>query len=210
MKYHAKTTDSKRKRQFLEILALNLKIYTRYIRSIYAIFLSSLFLIKYDREKDRRKEMGYALFTARKMSLQAKVNQYNLQLMKISDKENQLTQKTAALQQRNNKIDAAQNKGSMFAKIGGTLVGAAFGGIGGAMVGSELGGGFGKVANAAVDKGQQAYTEYQQNELSRQQTELDTEKQRINTLLTKAQYELQQVEQSEESAIKSATPKYVA
>ena len=154
--------------------------------------------------------MGYALFTARKMSLQAKVNQYNLQLMKISDKENQLTQKTAALQQRNNKIDAAQNKASMFAKIGGTLVGAVFGGIGGAMVGSELGGGFGKVANAAVDKGQQAYTEYQQNELSRQQTELDTEKQRINTLLTKAQYELQQVEKSEESAIKSATPKYVA
>ena len=49
--------------------------------------------------------MGYALFTARKMSLQSKVNQYNLQLMQIANKETELTQKTARLQKRNNRID---------------------------------------------------------------------------------------------------------
>lgn len=187
-----------------------LKIYTRYIRSIYAIFLSSLFLIKYDREKDRRKEMGYALFTARKMSLQSKVNQYNLQLMQIANKETELTQKTARLQKRNNRIDAAQNKGSAVAKIGGTVLGGVFGGVLGAGIGSSLGEGFGDLANSAIDKGQQAYTEYQETELARQQQELDTEKQRINTLLSAAQNELQQVEKAEDSAIKSATPKYVA
>lgn len=187
-----------------------LKIYTRYIRSIYAIFLSSLFLIKYDREKDRRKEMGYALFTARKMSLKSKVNQYNLQLMQISNKETELTQKTARLQKRNNRIDAAQNKGSAVAKIGGTVLGGVFGGILGAGIGSSLGEGFSDFANSAIDQGQQAYTEYQETELARQQKELDTEKQRLNTLLSAAQNELQKVEEAEESAIKSATPKYVA
>ena len=191
-------------------IAKKWKIYTRYIRSIYAIFLSSLFLIKYDREKDRRKEMGYALFTARKMSLQSKVNQYNLQLMQIANKETELTQKTARLQKRNNRIDAAQNKGSAVAKIGGTVLGGVFGGVLGAGIGSSLGEGFGDLANSAIDKGQQAYTEYQETELARQQQELDTEKQRINTLLSAAQNELQQVEKAEESAIKSATPKYVA
>ena len=154
--------------------------------------------------------MGYALFTARKMSLQSKVNQYNLQLMQIANKETELTQKTARLQKRNNRIDAAQNKGSAVAKIGGTIVGGVFGGILGAGIGSSLGEGFGDLANSAIDKGQQAYTEYQETELARQQQELDTEKQRINTLLNAAQNELQQVEKAEESAIKSSTPQYVA
>ena len=92
----------------------------------------------------------------------------------------------------------------------GTLVGGVFGGILGAGIGSSLGEGFGDLANSAIDKGQQAYTEYQETELARQQQELDTEKQRINTLLNAAQNELQQVEKAEESAIKSSTPKYVA
>lgn len=154
--------------------------------------------------------MGYALFTARKMSLKSKVNQYNLQLMQIANKETELTQKTARLQKRNNRIDAAQNKGSAVAKIGGTVLGGVFGGILGAGIGSSLGEGFGDFANCAIDKGQQAYTEYQETELARQQQELDTEKQRLNTLLNAAQNELQKVEEAEESAIKSATPKYVA
>ena len=154
--------------------------------------------------------MGYALFTARKMSLQAKVNQYNLQLMKLSDKENQLTQKTAALQQRNNRIDAAQNKAQFASKMGGALVGGVLGGVLGIGIGSDLGGAIGSGINKITDKGQQAFTEYQQNELAREQTALDTEKQRLNTLLTKAQNELSQVEKAEESAIKNATPKYVA
>ena len=152
--------------------------------------------------------MGYALFTARKMSLQAKVNQYNLQLMKLSDKENQLTQKTAALQNRNNAITAAQNRGEFFSKIGGAVVGTVIGL--GPVLGSEAGGAIGKGISKVGKAGQQAFTEYQQNEIAREQTAIDTEKNRLNTLLTKAQNELSQVEKSEESAIKNATPKYVA
>ena len=67
--------------------------------------------------------MGYALFTARKMSLQAKVNQYNLKLMQIANKETELTQKTARMQQAHNRIDAGQNSGSMLAQIGGGIAG---------------------------------------------------------------------------------------
>ena len=145
--------------------------------------------------------MGYALFTARKMSLQSKVNQYNLQLMQIANRETELTQKTARLQKRNNRIDAAQNKGSAVAKIGGTVLGGVFGGILGAGIGSSLGEGFGDFANCAIDKGQQAYTEYQETELARQQQELDTEKQRINTLLSAAQNELQQLQTSSHSVL---------
>ena len=86
--------------------------------------------------------MGYALFTARKMSLQAKVNQYNLQLMQISNKETELTQKTARMQQAHNRIDAGQNAGSFLAQIGGAVGGFVLSGCNpvGAVAGYQLGG----------------------------------------------------------------------
>lgn len=156
--------------------------------------------------------MGYALFTARKMSLQAKVNQYNLKLMQIANKETELTQKTARMQQAHNRIDAGQNSGSMLAQIGGGIAGLVLSGgnPAGAVAGYKLGGALGDGVNTLTDKAQSAARQYQETELARQQQELDTEKQRINTLLSAAQNELQQVEQAEESAIKSSTPKYVA
>lgn len=156
--------------------------------------------------------MGYALFTARKMSLQAKVNQYNLQLMQISNKETELTQKTARMQQAHNRIDAGQNAGSFLAQVGGAIGGFVLSGCNpaGAVAGYKLGGVAGDGINTLTDKAQSAARQYQETELARQQQELDTEKQRINTLLNAAQNELQQVEKAEESAIKSSTPQYVA
>ena len=146
--------------------------------------------------------MGYALFTARKMSLQAKVNDYNAQLMRISNEEDRLTNQTAANQQKTN---IATSFAGTLGTIG-TIGGAIFGGVGGAQLGGSIGGLLGK----GITDGASAKQQIQQNKLAAQQKQLDTEKQRINTLLTKAQKELESVEKAEESAIGSATPKYTA
>lgn len=154
--------------------------------------------------------MGYALFTARKMSLQAKVNDYNAQLMKISNEETRLANQTAARQQVKNCVDNAQSTGSSVAKIGGAILGFATGGLIGASIGSSIGGAVAGIANAGIDQGQSMADEAYNAQMTAKQKALDTEKQRITTLLNAAQNELQQVEKAEESAIKNATPKYVA
>ena len=137
--------------------------------------------------------MGFAMFTARKMSLQAKVNDYNAKLMEISNKEEQLANRQAAFQQTTNTAT------DMF-----SMIGQVAGGIFGGPVGSALGGGIGGMLGKAVgnSNGNQA-------QLNAEQKKLDTEKQRLTTLLNKASNELQQVEKAEEQAIKSGTPKYV-
>ena len=161
--------------------------------------------------------MGYALFTARKMSLQAKVNQYNLKLMQIANKENELTNKTAARQAVNNAIDNGQNTaktaGSTLGTIAGGVVGGLIGGIPGALLGSTLGSSAGEVVdlvNSGVDAGQNKAELAYQTEIAAEQQKLDTEKQRINTLLTAAQKELTDVEKLEQTAIQNSSPKYVA
>lgn len=146
--------------------------------------------------------MGYALFTARKMSLQAKVNDYNAKLMQISNQEDRLTNQTSAAQQQTNLVNGIANG------IGtvGTIAGLIFGGVAGAQAGGTIGSFLGK----GISNGASAKQEAQQQRIAQQQKMLDTEKQRINTLLTKAQKELESVEKAEESAIGSATPKYTA
>ena len=137
--------------------------------------------------------MGYALFTARKMSLQAKVNQYNLQLMKLSNQETQLANQAAMRQKANNAIDKGQNAGGLAAGL--------FGGA----IGNLVGG----VANFAIDTMQTKADEVYQTEMAAKQQAIDTEKQRLTTLLNAASNELQQVEKAEEQAIKNSTPSYV-
>ena len=143
--------------------------------------------------------MGYALFTARKMSLQAKVNQYNLKLMQIANKENELTNKTAARQAVNNAVDKAQSIGTLACNIGDTFTG----GTGALSTAASL-------INPAIDAGQNKSDEVYQTQLAAEQQKLDTEKQRINTLLTAAQKELTDVEKLEQTAIEKSSPKYVA
>ena len=136
--------------------------------------------------------MGYALFTARKMSLQAKVNDYNAQLMKLSNEETKLANQSAARQQLRNSVDNGQSAGSLLANLipGGKIVST--------------------IANFAIDSAQSKSDEAYSMQMNAKQKAIDTEKQRITTLLNAAQNELQQVEKAEESAIKSSTPKYVA
>lgn len=140
--------------------------------------------------------MGYALFTARKMSLQAKVNQYNLKLMQLANKETELTNKTTLRQTLNNSVDKAQSTANLACNIGDLFTGGATSAVAG-------------VANFAIDTIQNKSDEAYQTKIAAEQQKIDTEKQRLNTLLNAAQNELQQVEKAEQSAIKSATPQYV-
>ena len=140
--------------------------------------------------------MGYALFTARKMSLQAKVNQYNLKLMQLANKETELTNKTTLRQTLNNSVDKAQSTANLACNIGDLFTGGAASAVAG-------------VANFAIDTIQNKSDEAYQTKIAAEQQKIDTEKQRLNTLLNAAQNELQQVEKAEQSAIKSATPQYV-
>ena len=82
--------------------------------------------------------MGYALFTARKMSLQAKVNQYNLKLMQLANKETELTNKTTLRQTLNNSVDKAQSTANLACNIGDLFTGGATSAVAG-------------VANFAID-----------------------------------------------------------
>lgn len=153
--------------------------------------------------------MGYALFTARKMSLQSKINNYNLQLIKLNNKQDQLTNKSAAHTQKNNNINAAQNTGSTVAKVGGTIAGFLLGGPIGAMAGNAIGSVGSKVINAGVDKGQEMSDEVFQNKMAAEQSQLDTEKIRIETLLKAAEKELTKLDEQEDNAIKRSTPNFV-
>lgn len=54
--------------------------------------------------------MGFVLFTARKMSLQSKINDYNLKLMHIENRRVKLTQKADSFTKSQNMVDAIQAK----------------------------------------------------------------------------------------------------
>ena len=154
--------------------------------------------------------MGYALFTARKMSLQAKINDYSLKLSQISNEQDKLTQQLAAKQQQTNTLTNIGNSLGTFGSVGGAVVGGILGGIPGALALGKLGGGLGSAAGTGISNGATASQNMQQAQISAKEKQLDTEKLRIDTLLKKAQQELQSVEKSEETAIQSATPKYLA
>ena len=182
--------------------------------------------------------MGYALFTARKLSLQSKINSYNLQLMQIANKEEQLTQKLANFKKSQDRIDAKQAKANCklqnqqtmndaVSSVGTTLrsssgrfgltgfVGGLFGlgmSAGSACKGDYLD--FKSTVNNIKDTMTDAKQNVDKNnietEMAIEQQKLDTEKERINTLLQAAQAELQTVQEAEKQGIKNATPKYCA
>lgn len=145
--------------------------------------------------------MGYALFFARKLSLTARVNQMNAQLMVISNQQNDLTNQIAAKQNAMNTRTATANLTA--AKNYKSAIGD----------GSD---------SSKVTAAQSAYDEAMaQNSLlnttddidiqglQSQVDALDLRRETLETQLTAAQQELEAVEKAEESAIKAATPKYV-
>ena len=64
--------------------------------------------------------------------------------------------------------------------------------------------------NKVVDGVQEVNTQAQQRALAAKDQQLDTERQRLNTLLTAAQSELKTVEEQETQAIQKSSPKYMA
>lgn len=139
--------------------------------------------------------MGYALFTARKLSLQTRVNQLNAQLMAISNQQDALTQKITNKQMETNlKIANSNTKAySIFASSSQSTADSTK--LNKTLSDNELAS---TLSNVEI-QGLQAKVDV-----------LDTTRQSLQTQLTAAQNELSQVEKTEESAIKNATPKYVA
>ena len=168
------------------------------------------------REKTREKlstftrgeeEMGYALFTARKMSLTARVNQMNAQLMSISQKQMDLANQISTKQNASNLrvANANQQAYSVFKQDLEKAYNS----------GSENSSDIAKTLEATLNETLAnnsiltAMSDAEISQLSEQQNILDMQRENLETQLNAAQQELQAVEKAEESAIKNATPGYV-
>ena len=154
-------------------------------------------------------KMGYALFTARKLSLSTRINMCNANLTSNTEKTYALSnsiftqQSKAALEL----TTASQNAYSVYEKAVSdaneknkgndaaidTAVNAAEAVLQKALKAAEL---------------KQTMTNVEIQKLNQKQTILDQERQRLQTQLTAYQNELTNVEKAEESAIKNATPKF--
>ena len=146
--------------------------------------------------------MGYALFTARKLALTARVNNLNAQLMEISQQQMNITNQISAKQNSINLATSTANAqaASIFKQA-----------IAGA-----------KGDEAAIANAQSAYDEQMANNtlsstmqsmdiqsLKDQDTALDMQRETLETQLNAANNELERVKKAEEGAIKNSTPSYV-
>ena len=149
--------------------------------------------------------MGYALFTARKMSLTARLNLCNAQIMSNSERANKLSMDIFSLQNKNsiekanqtlaaqtkyteklNKLDAnAENYYEEQQKAEAEL----------------------NEATAKINK-ESLMSDLQIQGLNMQQTQLDQQRKYLETQLTAYSNELEAVGKAEEDAIKKAAPSY--
>lgn len=143
--------------------------------------------------------MGYALFTARKLSLTARVNNLNAQLMSISNQRDALTNQITQKQNAAN-IRTAQANATAATKYASIMQGDDEDAKKNAESDYNKSVADNEVANTISDLEIQA--------LQAKDNALDTTQQSIQTRLTAAQKELEAVEKAEESAIDHATPKY--
>ena len=149
--------------------------------------------------------MGYALFTARKMSLTTRLNLCNAQIMSNSERANTLTMDIFSIQNKTamekaNKTLAAQ-----------TTYSEALNGI------KSDDKEYYSKQQAAEAELNRALTEIQKESamsdleiqgLNMQQTMLDQQRKMLETQLNAYNNELEQVGKAEEDAIKKATPSY--
>ena len=179
-----------------------------------------MFFMKYEKkiekEKKRKKklstfnrgenEMGYALFTARKLALTARVNQLNAQLMSISQQQMDLANQISNKQQANNMRTASANMAAL------NIFQNTMGGVDSSS--SDYQKTF-DTAQMTYNKAMAQNTvdstmsDAEIQQLSQQDNALDMQRETLETQLNAAQQELEQVKKTEESAIKNATPKYV-
>lgn len=139
--------------------------------------------------------MGYALFTARKLALQSRVNNLNAQLMAISNQQNALTDQITNKQMMSDlrSANATANAYSIFQKSGQSDSDTA-------TLQSTL----------AQNEKTNTMSNIEITNLQSKVNALDTTREALETQLNAASNELQAVEKAEESAIKNATPQYVA
>ena len=140
--------------------------------------------------------MGYALFTARKLSLNSRVNNLNAKLMSISNQRFALTQQIEAQQRAQNMREAATQLQACQAYAQAVKDG----------MSTE------EASNQKeIAKYQSVFdtaSDTQLWELQQKDSLLDVQQKSIETQLKAAQQELEAVEKTEESAIKNATAKY--
>ena len=141
--------------------------------------------------------MGYALFTARKLSLNTRLNSCNANLTALTERENVLTQSIFAKQQASAMLANQKNLEAL------------------QEYNSALQNGEDSTkAKAALDekmaeiKKQSTMDETEIFGLNQQQTLLDMEKKNLETQLKAFQNELDSVQKAEENAIKGSTPKF--
>lgn len=148
--------------------------------------------------------MGYALFTARKLSLTARLNACNAQLMLNADKANTITNSIFQQQSAINLQSSTQSQAAYqeYADI---------------ISSSQEQDDYDKVARTAkanLDAKLSSISLFTQmndvqiQKLNQQQNLLDLERQRLETQLNAYQSELEKVEKAEETAIKNSAPKF--
>jgi chromosome segregation ATPase len=149
--------------------------------------------------------MGYALFTARKMSLTTRLNLCNAQIMSNSERANALTMDIFTIQNKTamekaNKTLAAQTKYTET--------------LSGLDVEDKEYNKKQSEAEAELNKAmteiarESAMDDLQIQGLNMQQTMLDQQRKMLETQLNAYNNELEQVGKAEEDAIKKATPSY--
>ena len=145
--------------------------------------------------------MGYALFTARKLSVNTRLNSCNANLTSLTERENVLTQSIFAKQQASALQANRDNTAALKA------YNEAMNQAGDDTKAQEL-------AKNALD---QRMLEIEKNtmmndaeifSLNQQQTLIDMEKKSLETQLKAFQNELDSVQKAEENAIKGSTPKF--
>lgn len=143
--------------------------------------------------------MGYALFTARQMTLQARVNSLNSQLMSLSNKQTAIANQISQNQNLSNMQSAyaQQQQASLFSQN-----------LNGGMDYTQA------FANYQAQMAQSSLTSTTNNvsieALKAQESALDTQRQTLTTTLNAANEELNQVKSAQEKAIKNSTVKFSA
>jgi hypothetical protein len=141
--------------------------------------------------------MGYALFTARKLALNTRVNNLNAQLMMVENQQEAITNKTT-MKKYQSQLETNKTMSSLYSDLAtATANGTDTSDIYQSIYDAQM-----KTSFTKEDAEIQTLTD--------ESNALDTLRESLETQLKAAQNELESVEKAEESAIKSSTPSYTA
>ena len=167
--------------------------------------------------------MGYALFTARKLSVNSRLNLCNAQIMSNSERANALTARISALQSQSSldKTTASKNAYTEYSKAIQSASATYQAVLDNASATDQQKSDAKDAFNTAQTKAQgilneatadidakSAMTDIEIQDLNIQQTQLDAQKKTLETQLSSYSNELDGVEKAEEDAVKKAAPKF--